>query len=166
MGTRDPVTLTVLVSERQDRCFCSLKINIYTFKYCILGCCKCLMDSVVSGLVHYLAPLLTAIQTHSIQARTGLLAYLTVPAAACPVHYIAPLLCLVSSSCFLFILTTVSFVAQLTVVSNWLTSNHQSCCWDSCAKPFSLLPELFKCSWLCAAHCILQVTPQEKVRHG
>jgi hypothetical protein len=31
-------------------------------------------------------------------------------------------------------MTTVSFVAQLTAVSNWLTSGHQICCWASCGS--------------------------------
>jgi len=63
-----------------------------------------------------------------------------------------------------FKMTTVSFVAQLTVVSNCLTSDHQSCCCDAHARLFNFLPELLKCCWLCAVNCIFQVIPQEKVR--
>jgi hypothetical protein len=58
-------------------------------------------------------------------------------------------------------MTTVSFEAQLTVVSNWLTNGHQSCCWNGYAKPFNFLSELLKCCWLCAVHRVLHVTPQE-----
>jgi len=36
-------------------------------------------------------------------------------------------------------MTAVSCMAQLTAVSSWLTSGHQICCWDGCARPFSFL---------------------------
>jgi len=34
-------------------------------------------------------------------------------------------------------MTTISFVAQLIAVSNWLRSGHQNCCWDGCASLFN-----------------------------
>jgi hypothetical protein len=36
-------------------------------------------------------------------------------------------------------MSTISFMAQLTAVNNWLTSGHWSCCWDGCTRPFNFL---------------------------
>jgi hypothetical protein len=36
-------------------------------------------------------------------------------------------------------MTAVSCMAQLTAVSSWLTSGHQICCWDGCARPLNFL---------------------------
>lgn len=47
-------------------------------------------------------------------------------------------------------------------LSNWLTNDHWSCCWNGCARLFSFLPELLQCCWLCAVQDILNVTPQGK----
>jgi len=58
----------------------------------------------------------------------------------------------------------ISFMVQVTVVSNWLTSGHQSCCWDSFARLLNFLLEVVKCCWICTVHWVLQVTPQEKGR--
>jgi len=60
--------------------------------------------------------------------------------------------------------TTISFMAYLTVMRNWLSSSHQSCWWDGFARSFIFLLELLKCSWLCAIHFILQVTPQGTIK--
>jgi len=44
-------------------------------------------------------------------------------------------------------MTTVSFVAFLTAMSNRLATCLQICCWDSNPRPFSFLPVLLK-FWL------------------
>jgi len=40
---------------------------------------------------------------------------------------------------FVFKMTTISFMAQLMVMSNSLIGSHQSCCWDSSARLFALI---------------------------
>jgi hypothetical protein len=40
---------------------------------------------------------------------------------------------------FVFKMNTISFVAQLTVMSYSLTGSYQSCCWDSFARLFPFM---------------------------